>query len=140
MMLTSKTTGIFLLSVISFSTVSLSVNAQVTTKDTTQTLNTVQVTGWSNGQKGNQLDIARSIGMLTPVDFHRNNGLSLANSLNLIPGVVMGSRSTFGGQRISIRGYGNNTNFNGQGVQVLLNNIPVTDATGTTILDDVDFA
>jgi len=117
-------------------------NAQTPKKDTvhTQTLNTVQVTGWSNGQKGNQLDIARSIGMLTPVDFHRNSGLSLESSLNLVPGVLMQSRSTFGGQRISIRGYGNNTNFNGQGVQVLLNNIPVTDATGTTILDDIDFA
>jgi len=120
----------------------ISASAQTPKKDTvhTQTLNTVQVTGWSNGQKGNQLDIARSIGMLTPVDFHRNSGLSLESSLNLVPGVLMQSRSTFGGQRISIRGYGNNTNFNGQGVQVLLNNIPITDAAGTTILDDVDFA
>lgn len=120
----------------------LSAAAQESPKDTTrtQTLNSVQVSGWSNGQKGNQLDIARSIGTLTPVDFQRNSSLSLENSLNLLPGVVMQSRSTFGGQRISIRGYGNNTNFNGQGVQVLLNNIPITDATGTTILDDVDFA
>ena len=136
-MLRLRSTGLYLLL-----GAAVSANAQTLQKDTVhiQTLNTVQVTGWSNGQKGNQLDIARSIGMLTPVDFHRNSGLSLENSLNLIPGVLMQSRSTFGGQRISIRGYGNNTNFNGQGVQVLLNNIPVTDATGTTILDDVDFA
>ena len=103
-------------------------------------LNTVQVTGWSTGKKDNQLDIARSVGVLTPGDFHRNNGLSLENSLNLLPGITMQSRSSFGGQRIIIRGYGNNTNFNGQGVQVLLNNIPITDATGTTILDDIDFS
>ena len=103
-------------------------------------LNTVQVTGWSTGKKDNQLDVAQSVGVLTPGDFHRNNGLSLENSLNLLPGVTMESRSAFGGQRISIRGYGNNTNFNGQGVQVLLNNIPITDATGTTILDDIDFS
>ena len=138
MMLKSKSTSLALLSLF----IIHSAIGQTNPKDSShaQTLNTVQVTGWSNGQKGNQLDIARSIGMLTPVDFHRNNGLSLENSLNLVPGVVMESRSTFGGQRISIRGYGNNTNFNGQGVQVLLNNIPITDATGTTILDDVDFA
>ena len=105
-----------------------------------QTLNTVQVTGWSTGKKDNQLNVAQSVGVLTAEDFHRNTGLSLENSLNLIPGVSMGSRSSFGGQRIIIRGYGNNTNFNGQGVQVLLNNIPVTDATGTTILDDIDFS
>ncbi len=103
-------------------------------------LNTVQVTGWSTGKKDNQLDIAKSVGVLTPGDFHRNSGLSLENSLNLLPGVTMQSRSSFGGQRIIIRGYGNNTNFNGQGVQVLLNNIPITDATGTTILDDIDFS
>jgi iron complex outermembrane receptor protein len=138
MMLKSRSTALVLLC----SLIIHSAIAQTEPKDTTrtQTLNTVRVTGWSNGQKGSQLDIARSVGLLTAIDFHRTSGLSLENSLNLIPGVVMQSRSTFGGQRISIRGYGNNTNFNGQGVQVLLNNIPITDATGLTILDDVDFA
>jgi iron complex outermembrane receptor protein len=133
-----KKTGLFLLSIL----VASVTRAQEAPKDTahTQTLNSVQVTSWSAGKKDNQLDAPRSIGVLTAEDFHRNNGLSLENSLNLIPGVSMGSRTSFGGQRIIIRGYGNNTNFNGQGVQVLLNNIPITDATGTTILDDIDFA
>jgi iron complex outermembrane receptor protein len=103
-------------------------------------LNTIQVTGWATGKKDNQLDLPQSVGVLTPRDLSRTSGLSLENSLNLLPGVTMQSRSSFGGQRISIRGYGNNTNFNGQGVQVYLNNIPVTDATGTTILDDIDFS
>jgi len=119
------------------------VKAQHNPKDTVgkvQTLNSVQVTSWSAGRKDNQLDVPRSVGILTAEDFHRNSGLSLENSLNLMPGVSMGSRTSFGGQRIIIRGYGNNTNFNGQGVQVLLNNIPVTDATGTTIMDDIDFS
>ncbi|HVU96552.1 MAG TPA: TonB-dependent receptor [Puia sp.] len=133
-----KKTGLSLFSVFS----SFVLVAQEAPKDTTrtQTLNTVQVTSWSAGKKDNQLDVPRSVGVLSAEDFHRNNGLSLENSLNLIPGVSMGSRTTFGGQRIIIRGYGNNTNFNGQGVQVLLNNIPITDATGATILDDIDFA
>src|SRR6266478_5508505 len=43
-----------------------------------------------------------------------------------------------GGQRITIRGYGNSTNFNGTGYKAYLNGIPITDAEGTTILDDVD--
>ncbi|HUB61054.1 MAG TPA: TonB-dependent receptor [Puia sp.] len=103
-------------------------------------LNAAQVTGWSTAKKENQLEIAQSVGVVTTEDFHRNDGLSLENSLNLLPGVDMQSRTTFGGQRIMIRGYGNNTNFNGQGVMVLLNNIPVTDATGTTIMDDIDFS
>jgi len=125
--------------------IALSAAAQRNSKETAdtlrgQTLNSVQVTGWSAGKKDNQLNVAQSIGVLTAEDFHRNNGLSLENSLNLVPGVSMGARTTFGGQRIIIRGYGNNTNFNGQGVQVLLNNMPVTDATGATILDDIDFS
>jgi iron complex outermembrane receptor protein len=135
-------TGIFLLYLF-IALPSIAQQNQKDSKDTTvrtQTLNTVQVTGWSTGKKDNQLNVAHSVGVLTAEDFHRNTGLSLENSLNLMPGVSMGSRSTFGGQRIIIRGYGNNTNFNGQGVQVLLNNIPVTDATGTTILDDIDFS
>ena len=60
-----------------------------------QTLNTVQVTGWSIGKKDNQLDVAQSVGVLTPEDFHRNTGLSLENSLNLMPGVSMGSPHQF---------------------------------------------
>jgi iron complex outermembrane receptor protein len=133
-----RKTGLFLLSILVIS----ATIAQEAPKDTahTQTLNSVQVTSWSAGKKDNQLAAPRSVGVLTGEDFHRNSGLSLENSMNLIPGVSMGSRTSFGGQRIIIRGYGNNTNFNGQGVQVLLNNIPITDATGTTILDDVDFA
>src|SRR6185312_7057434 len=51
----------------------------------------------------------------------------------------------FGGARITIRGYypstsGNSPNSNGLGYNVFLNGIPVTDATGTTILDDVDYS
>jgi len=77
-------------------------------------LNSIQVTGWSAGKKDKQLNLAQSVGVLTPRDLSRNSGLSLENSLNLVPGVTMQSRSSFGGQRISIRGYGNNTNFNGR--------------------------
>jgi iron complex outermembrane receptor protein len=115
-------------------------NLLVFLESSNRDLNAAQVTGWSTGKKDNQLTVGRSIGVVTNEDFHRNSGLSLENSLNLLPGVDMQSRTTFGGQRIMIRGYGNNTNFNGQGVMVLLNNIPVTDATGTTILDDIDFS
>ncbi len=103
-------------------------------------LNEVQVTGWSVNKNDNQLTQAQSVGVLTRKDLLRTNNLFLENSLNLIPGVAMQSRSLSGGQRIIIRGYGNNTNFNGQGYQVYLNNIPITDATGTTIMDDIDFS
>ena len=82
----------------------------------------------------------QSIGLVTREDIKRTDGLLLQDSLNLIPGVRMESRSFSGGQRITIRGYGNATNFNGTGYKAYLNGIPITDAEGTTILDDIDFS
>ncbi|MEO8168615.1 MAG: TonB-dependent receptor plug domain-containing protein, partial [bacterium] len=102
----------------------------------TLTLTGVEVVG------STQLSKAQSIGQLTPKDLARANGLTLENSINTIPGVFMQSRTPWGGQRISIRGYYPNfsTNSNGFGYQLFVNNIPVTDATGLTIMDDIDFS
>jgi iron complex outermembrane receptor protein len=80
----------------------------------------------------------QSIGVLTRADVRRNEGVFLDDTLNLIPGVRLESRTVSGGQRITIRGYGNATNFNGTGYKAYLNGIPITDAEGTTILDDLD--
>jgi iron complex outermembrane receptor protein len=82
---------------------------------------------------------------LTPSDLDRSNGLSLEQSVNTQPGLFMQSRTPFGGARITIRGYypstnGNSPNSNGLGSQIFLNDIPLTDATGLTILDDVDYS
>jgi iron complex outermembrane receptor protein len=86
-----------------------------------------------------------STAVLTQHDLERADGLSLENSINTVPGVFMQSRTPFGGARITLRGYypstsGNSPNSNGLGYQVFLNDIPLTDATGTTILDDVDYS
>ena len=86
------------------------------------------------------LNQAQSIGVVTRQDLKRNDGLFLEDAINLIPGVRMESRSLSGGQRITIRGYGNSTNFNGTGYKAYLNNIPITDAEGNTILDDIDIS
>jgi iron complex outermembrane recepter protein len=59
----------------------------------------------------------------------------------------MERRSISGGQQFNIRGYGNgargtngvSSNFDGQGYKVYLNGIPVTDAEGITVMDDLDF-
>jgi len=100
-------------------------------------LNEVMV---SAGKSNINLLQPKSVAVLTAQDLHRNDGLFLENSLNLVPGVRMEKRTMSGGQRITIRGYGNGTNFNGTGYKAYLNGIPVTDAEGTTILDDIDFS
>jgi iron complex outermembrane receptor protein len=103
----------------------------------------VELTGVQvNGS--NQVLRPQSVGVLTREDLDRSSGLSLENSINMVPGIFMQSRTPWGGARITIRGYypstsGNSPNSNGLGYQVFLNNIPITDATGSTILDDIDY-
>jgi iron complex outermembrane receptor protein len=84
-------------------------------------------------------------GVLQQSDIGRFDGVSLVDPINTIPGVFMQTRTPFGGARITLRGYypstsGNSPNSNGLGYNVFLNGIPITDATGTTILDDIDYS
>ena len=81
-----------------------------------------------------------SVTTLARQDLTRSTGLFLDDVLNTVPGVRMERRTMSGGQRITIRGYGNRTNFDGSGYKAFLNGIPLTDAEGVTMLDDVDFA
>ncbi len=110
-------------------------------------LNTVEVTATSNPSKA-IINQPASIVKLNKVELRRGNGLYLDDAINTnVPGVTMERRSMSGGQQFNIRGYGNgirgtngiNSNFDGQGSKVYLNGIPVTDAEGITVLDDIDF-
>lgn len=87
---------------------------------------------------------APSTSILSKNDLDRFDGLSLVDAINTTPGVFMQTRTPFGGARITIRGYypsvGNSANFNGLGYNVFLNGIPITDAVGTTVLDDIDYS
>lgn len=107
--------------------------------DTTKSYQTgdIDVIGLINGLK--PVEIPQSVGVLTGRDLNRTNGIHLMNTINMIPGVRMEMRTTTAGTRIVIRGYGNQTNFNGIGYKAYYNDIPLTDADGTTIMDDIDF-
>jgi iron complex outermembrane receptor protein len=90
----------------------------------------------------------QSVTNVSDADLHRYSGLNLQDALNNVPGVNMQSRTPWGGQHIIIRGYypsadngrTNAENFNGLGYRLSINNIPVTDATGLSIMDDIDFS
>ncbi len=80
---------------------------------------------------------------LQPAELQRSTGLFLQDAINLTPGIYMQRRSMSGGQTIRIRGYSNTGdagNFTGTGYKAYINGIPITDAEGQTILDDIDFA
>jgi iron complex outermembrane receptor protein len=92
---------------------------------------------------------AQSVTTLTSEDLDRASGLKLQDALNLVPGVDMQAREPWGGYRITIRGYTPNLGSlgnlsvntgSGYGYMAFINGIPITDATGNTILDDVDMS
>ncbi len=109
-------------------------------------LGTVEVTASSNPNKS-QLEQPTSIVKMDKMALKRVTGLYLDDAINTnVPGVTMQRRTQSGGQQINIRGYGNgmgfkgvSNNFDGQGAKMYLNGIPITDAEGVTVLDDIDF-
>ena len=110
-------------------------------------LGQVEITATSNLNKSILFQPV-SITKLSESELKRGNGLFLDDAINNnIPGVTMQRRGVASGQLFNIRGYGNgvrgtngiNSNFDGQGLKVYLNGIPITDAEGITLLDDIDF-
>ncbi len=112
----------------------------------TQELETVEITATSNTSRS-QLSQPVSIVKLSRSALQRSTGLYLDDAINTnVPGVTMQRRSQSGGQQINIRGYGNgmgirgvSSNFDNQGIKIYLNGIPITDAEGITVMDDIDF-
>lgn len=110
-------------------------------------LEEVEITATAGSNK-TLLHQPASIVKLDEKELNQGLGIYLDDEINTnIPGVLMERRSVSGGQQINIRGYGNgvgfkgaNNNFDIQGSKIYLNGIPLTDAEGVTILDDIDFA
>lgn len=100
--------------------------------------NYIQVRGLYNGKS--LFRTPGSIANLVTRDLQRNNQIELSQSFNLLPGVRMEFRNINTGARIILRGYGNQNNNNGIGYKAYYNDIPLTEADGTTNLDDIDFA
>lgn len=133
--------------IVAFAITSAKAQTNKTPKDTTHNLNAVEITD-SLSIKKTILYQPVSITKLNEVELKRGNGLYLDDAINAnIPGVFMERRTESAGQQFNIRGYGNgvrgtngvNSNFDGQGYKVYLNGIPVTDAEGITLMDDIDF-
>lgn len=111
------------------------------------TLATVEITVTSSQNKSILYQPA-SINKLNTVELRRGTALYLDDAINAnVPGILMQRRAVSSGQQFNIRGYGNgingtrgiSSNFDMQGTKVYLNGIPLTDAEGITVLDDIDF-
>ena len=83
---------------------------------------------------------AQAVEVIGLEEMNRNNPAFIEQSLGTMAGVQVDKRTQLGGQRLVIRGYGNDQKFNSWGVKVYYNEMPITTAEGVTILDDIDFA
>lgn len=83
---------------------------------------------------------AQSTEILSKYELNRNSNNFIEQSLGTLSGVQVEKRTAVGGQRIVVRGYGNAQKFNNWGVKMYLNNFPLTNADGITILEDIDFS
>ncbi len=109
-------------------------------------LNEIEITA-SSVQNKTLLQQPLSIVKLDEQELERGQGLYLDDAINTnVPGVFMERRTVSAGQQFNIRGYGNgvgfrgaSNNFDSQGSKVYLNGIPITDAEGITLMDDIDF-
>ncbi|MBY0434726.1 MAG: TonB-dependent receptor, partial [Cyclobacteriaceae bacterium] len=116
---------------------------------TNQTLGEVEITATATSAiDHSMLSQPVSISKLGQVEIKRGTGLFLDDAINAnIPGVFMQRRTVSAGQQFNIRGYGGggpgnrgvNNNFDQLGIKAYLNGIPITDAEGITLMDDIDF-
>jgi iron complex outermembrane receptor protein len=113
----------------------------------TKMLEGVEITATSTQNKL-MLNQPSSISKLGEMEIKRGTGLFLDDAINAnVPGVFMQRRTISAGQQFNIRGYGGggpgprgvNNNFDSQGIKAYLNGIPITDAEGITLMDDIDF-
>jgi iron complex outermembrane receptor protein len=98
-------------------------------------LSEVRVTGFA-GNRSNK-ETAGSVAVITAAQINRGNALSFQAALNSIPGVRM-DQSTLSEARISIRGNGVRSSFGIRNLKIYLNDIPVTEADGTTRIEALD--
>ncbi len=98
-------------------------------------LNEVRIAGYSENKTSKET--AGGISLITSRDINRGSAVSLQPALNSIPGVRM-DQSTLSEARISIRGNGVRASYGIRNVKIYVNEIPVTEADGTTRIEALD--
>ncbi len=124
-----------ILTITFFSNVSI---AQTTTKELDEVI--VKEKKKTEKERGEFKRHAQSVKALTEEDLNRNNPAFIEQSLGTMAGVQVDKRTQLGGQRIVIRGYGNDQKFNNWGIKAYYNGVPITTAEGVTVLEDIDFS
>jgi iron complex outermembrane recepter protein len=109
------------------------VSAQ-TVKDTTALSEVVLL---STQIKSSLQNKAASVSVLTAEDLMQTDGVIITSALNKIPGVYM-QQGALNTNRITLRGIGARSQFSTNRVKAYFDEIPLSDAEGETIIEDID--
>ncbi|MEO6845144.1 MAG: Plug domain-containing protein, partial [Ginsengibacter sp.] len=114
-----------------------SVSAQTTSdKDSAQTLENIIVTAYE--QNRSLIDVAAPVSVIGQAQLNRFGNMSILPALNITPGVSMEERSP-GSYRLNIRGSSLRSPFGVRDVKIYLDDIPLTDPSGNTYLNQLSF-
>ncbi len=113
------------------------VSAQTTNDtDSIKTLENVIVKAYEQNRR--LIDVAAPISVTGQAQLNRFSNMSILPALNIIPGVSMEERSP-GSYRLNIRGSSLRSPFGVRDVKIYLNDIPLTDPSGNTYLNQLSF-
>lgn len=116
---------------------SLSVVAQTNLNiDSTKILENIIVRAYE--QNRSLIDVAAPISVTGQAQLNRFGNMSILPALNMTPGVSMEERSP-GSYRLNIRGSSLRSPFGVRDVKIYLNDIPLTDPSGNTYLNQLSF-
>ena len=104
--------------------------------DSVRTLENVIVKAYEQNRK--LIDVAAPISVTGQAQLSRFSNMSILPALNIIPGVSMEERSP-GSYRLNIRGSSLRSPFGVRDVKIYLNDIPLTDPSGNTYLNQLSF-
>ena len=89
-------------------------------------------------QNRSLVDVAAPVSLTGQVQLNRFSNMSILPALNITPGVSMEERSP-GSYRLNIRGSSLRSPFGVRDVKIYLNEIPLTDPSGNTYLNQLSF-
>ncbi|HSV10741.1 MAG TPA: Plug domain-containing protein, partial [Hanamia sp.] len=104
--------------------------------DSIKTLENVIVKAYEQNRR--LIDVAAPVSVTTQAQLNRFSNMSILPALNIIPGVSMEERSP-GSYRLNIRGSSLRSPFGVRDVKIYLNDIPLTDPSGNTYLNQLSF-
>ncbi len=104
--------------------------------DSVKTLENVIVRAYEQNRR--LIDVAAPVSVTTQAQLNRFSNMSILPALNITPGVSMEERSP-GSYRLNIRGSSLRSPFGVRDVKIYLNDIPLTDPSGNTYLNQLSF-